>query len=639
MCGIAGFITNNNFSSDKNIHAIKKMIFKLKDRGPDSDGFWISKDNKVVLGHSRLSILDLSITGSQPMISDSGRYVISFNGEIYNHLQIRKKFKLEQFRGSSDTETLLKCFDIFGLDRTLEIIDGMFSISVWDNKTEELFLIRDRFGEKPLYFGMDLSKKYFFFASQVKSIQEFDFFTKKIDKKSLNHYFNYNYIGNDKSIYEGLTQVSPATYVKVSLSSMTFVTVKYWNRNFSSGLDYSEKDIVNYTEELLSNSIKNRLLSDVPVGCFLSGGIDSSLVVSIIKKKLNLNVDTFSIGFFNNDYNEAHHAKKIAHFLKTNHHEYYITGRDIEESLYSMGTIYDEPFADSSQVPTYLLSKFAKKKVTVCLTGDGADELFYGYDRYRYAKTIFNYLSPIPYGFRKFILNNKSHFFYLKNFLNKLSSFCKTKRIGNKIDRVLNLVDFRDFNDLYLKIIKNESYANQVINPHVLLDRESEESYFDFNSNNIYDEFSKIANFDQSEYLPYDILTKVDRASMSNSLETRTPFLNKDLVEYSLSISSKVHLNNNNNKSILKKILSKYLPKNLYDRPKMGFGVPVKNWIHHEYASWSNELLSKESLDKSGLINTNFVRKIFQENKNNKNESQNLLWSVLMFQSWYNKNF
>lgn len=637
MCGIAGYISKNLFSKQENLKNIIAMISTMNHRGPDSEGTWISDDNNIIFGHKRLSILDLSKNGHQPMHSDNGRFTISFNGEIYNHLRLRKDYFLGEFKGTSDTETLLKCFEALGINKTLEVIDGMFAIALHDHKENNLYLFRDRFGEKPLYYSLCKSRKYFVFSSEVKAITKFPAFCRKVDVKSLAHLLDFNYIGKGRSIYDNVDQLKPSHFLKLSLSNMNISIKKYWNRNFSNNQNYTEQEILNKVDHLLTSSIKDRLISDVPIGCFLSGGIDSSLVTAIISKKLNSSIKTFSIGFENKDYNEAHYAKNIANYLGTNHHEMYLSKQDYINTIYKLDEIYDEPFGDSSQIPTTILSKFAKKTVTVCLTGDGGDELFYGYDRYQHALRIFNFFKNIPLCIRKKIFLNRSLFSYFKKYLNFFFKFSKYKNLGNKLDRVLGIVNFTHFDDVYFKIIKNQISSEIVMNAELNLKSVSTFEEFDLNSN-IKCKLQKILNFDQTEYLANDLLVKIDRASMYSSLEARSPFLNKNLFEFCLQIPSKIHLKNNQNKYILQKILEKYLPKKLFQRPKMGFSVPIEKWIHNELCDWSNELMSSKNLSKSGLLNVEKIQKIFKENSKGKNMHHHFLWSVLMFQSWYNKN-
>ena len=632
MCGIAG-LYNKNLDKNELKQQLYKMTFSLRHRGPDYSDIWISEKKSFGFGHTRLSILDLSSAGNQPMKSESGRYVICYNGEVYNHNVLRRELNNYSFNGTSDTETLLAYFEKFGVEESLNILDGMFAIAVFDKKLDILYLARDKFGEKPIYYT-NLEKSFFCFASELKAITKVADEKYEIDHNSVLSFFKYNYISNNNSIYKKIKKIPPGAIAKINLQTLKINISLYWKKRRSQKnmikKNFNEEYYINKTHDLLTASIEKRLISDVPIGCFLSGGVDSSLVASIITKKLNKKLSTFSIGFRNFDFDESVHAKKIAEYLGTDHTEYFLSKKEIIETANNLWKIYDEPFADSSQIPTTILSKLTKQKVTVCLTGDGADEIFCGYDRYKYSLILYKLLRLAPKSLRRWLYNlnsaDESNFISLFQFLLK---FTKIKNTNNKINKLLKIVNFKKFEDIYYDLITNE------INPYFFLNREifSKQKYneISFENNDFLD---NMMNFDLDEYLPNDILTKVDRASMHSSLEARTPFLNNEIVEFGITIPNKIMHKNSINKYILKKILSSYLPEKLFSRPKMGFGVPLNYWLKNELKDWSNDLLSIENLNKNPFLESSSVKKIYFEFLKGKN-NHNTIWSICIFQSWY----
>jgi len=632
MCGICGFINRDSISLVVNQDNIKKMLSVLNHRGPDHKGAWFSEDGKVTLGHTRLSIIDLSSNGNQPMESENSRYIMSYNGETYNHLKLRDDLKNVRFKSSSDTESILNSFMSFGVDKTLQMMEGMFAIILYDKKENNIYLIRDRFGEKPLYYFSD--NKNFIFASEIKSLLKHSNTIKELNDEVLSDFFNYNYIGNKSSIYKNINKVLPAHYLKINLKSFKFENINYWQPKFNQLLVENENDLIEKIENKLILSVNKTLTSDLPVGCFLSGGVDSSLITSIVRKHFDNKLNTFSIGFENKNYDESKYAKDIASHLNTDHHEYFLKDTEILDTATSLSDIYDEPFADSSQIPTVILSKLTKKKITVCLTGDGADELFYGYDRYNYALKVYNYLKLVPQYIRKKIFSKKNEKLMLIRYLLYLAlKFKGIKNIENKIEKILNLMNFDNFSDVYKFSISNEINSGHILNNN--------------NNNSIFNSFIKKGNsnlsnmidFDIKEYLPNDILTKVDRASMLSSLETRAPFLNHDLANLALSIPANLHFKNGVNKYILKKILSKYIPEKLFKRPKMGFGVPLNDWLKNQLSDWCDDLLSEKKLKEAGIFNYNNIINNYNAFKKDKANIHSSIWSILIFQSWYFKNF
>ena len=641
MCGIAGFLTNNNLSFEQ---ILKDMGNAITSRGPDSSGEWFDIKNCIGLAHRRLSILDLSKEGNQPMLSDSGRYIMIFNGEIYNHLKLRSKlesdFKNIKWRGTSDTETILKCIELLGYDSTFRLLEGMFSVALWDRNKKNLILCRDRIGEKPLYYGWQANT--FLFASELKSIKKHPDFTKKIDLNSLSLFFKYNYIPNPHSIYEGIKKLSPGTYISINYINRTEKIVRYWDlksvikKNNIITDTRTESEITKQLETLLKSKIKDQMLSDVPLGAFLSGGVDSSMIVALMQSISKEPIKTFTIGFEDQNFNEARFAKEIAEYLKTDHTELYVTSKDALDVVPLLHEIYDEPFADSSQIPTYLVSKLAKKYVTVSLSGDGGDELFAGYNRYLLANKIWPKINILPLSIRKYI-GEFIRFISLEKW-NKLFSFMNkisTKKyifnqFGDKIYKFSYLLDSTDINDLYDKIISFWSHSDNIVK-NISIENTNE----DINNYETISAIEKMMYTDMLTYLPDDILVKVDRAAMSVSLESRVPFLNHKIIEFTSRIPLHLKLRDNKTKWILKQILYNYVPKRLIERPKMGFGVPIDSWLRGPLKDWAENLLDAEKLDKQGLLNTEIIRKKWNEHLSGKRNWQYHLWGVLMFQSWY----
>ena len=564
MCGVVGYITNKN-NVTRNLINLKKMSSSLVHRGPDS-GEVISYIDKIYLAHRRLSIIDVSSDGSQPMNSSSNRYIISFNGEIYNHLHLRKlieKNKNIKWKSNSDTETLVELFDYFGIEETLKKISGMFSIALLDKKEKKLFLIRDRMGEKPMYFGYD--SNIFFFGSELKAFKKNEDIKLSLNQYALSKYFKYGYVPAPFSIYKNVFKLEPAHYLEIDFDNFNeskYQLKRYWNKDNLKDFDYNYKDVKNNTEKLLLESVKEQLISDVPLGAFLSSGIDSSLIVSMMQKISPRNVNTFSIGFLEKEYDEAKNAKKIASYLNTNHNEFYVSSKNVQEIIPNISEIYDEPFSDSSQIPTYLVSSFARKKVKVSLSGDGGDELFGGYNRYLNSSKILKFNNFIPNHIKNILIKflkilspstwNKL-LYYLMNFY----LFPKVNLPGDKIYKIIGLIEKNNISDLYDFYIShwngNDLPFVSDKNNYLLKDK--------YNFVTINDFTAEMMHYDSISYLPDDILVKVDRAAMANSLETRAPFLNHELVSYAHNMPTKYKLGKKN-KLILRDILSNYLPKN-----------------------------------------------------------------------------
>ena len=660
MCGIVGILLNNDTNIDLK-SSITKMTKSLNHRGPDSNGSWINNERRIALGHTRLSILDLSEKGSQPMINNGNKDVIIYNGEIYNHLYLRK-FLSENYSKNinwtshSDTETLLKCISYMGLDKTLEMVDGMFAFALYDYKKNTLSLVRDRFGQKPLYYGWINNN--FIFASELKALKEFPGFDNGINLDSLSLYFKFMYVPSPYTIFKKIYKLRPGHLITLSLDkNYNFVenTKYYISKNFSYRSWWTlENQIKNsrykniknnidrssFLSKNLSNTINDQLISDVPIGCFLSGGIDSSLVTSIMSKVSKKKISTFSVGIDNYNYDESKYAKEISNYLQTDHNELIVNEKDLINTIYKIPNIYDEPFADSSQIPTYLISKFARQKIKVVLTGDGGDELFGGYNRYIWANKLWNIIKYFPFPIRKrisFVLLKLPESFakILINTIIKFTNFNIDKKQSlEKFNKFLiKLENISNLDDLYFSLITEWKEDEEII----LEDTKNKpfSEFVDPDINLSYQE--KMMYWDSLTYLPDDILCKVDRASMSVGLESRLPFLGNKVVDAAWSIPLIMKINNQDTKLILKKLLANHLPENLFLRPKMGFSVPIGSWFRNKLKDFVFDNLSKENLQKDNILNYNKVESTINNHIYSNHNNQHKIWSLLVFQLW-NKN-
>tara|TARA_E500000178_G_scaffold355893_1_gene430382 strand:- start:992 stop:2917 length:1926 start_codon:yes stop_codon:yes gene_type:complete len=633
MCGISGLI--GWYGKDKEgLITIKKMISSLNHRGPDDSGLWVNHRKKIYFGHNRLSILDLSNSGSQPMTSLCERYVITFNGEIYNHLAIRQLIEKKRriiWRGTSDTETLVEAISSLGLEKTLHLVRGMFAFCIFDNKDETISLVRDRLGEKPLYL-LNVERKFYAFASEINAFTGIRNFKPKINLEALSCYFKRGWIAAPLSIWENVSKVLPGKIVKLKKNKhgnyYIYQTLSYWDcskvslekqKNIFEG---SFEKSVTSLEKLLLEVLEGQSLSDVPLGVFLSGGIDSSLIAALMQKSSRKKIKTFSIGFSDKNYDESFFAGKIATHLKTEHMKLEATPQDAINLIEKMPFVYSEPFADSSQIPTTLLCSLARQHVKVALTGDGGDEFFSGYTRYLFAQNSFRVLNKCPQQLRKYIVQ------ILKmtspNFINKLGEAFKIKRLGDKLHKAIQIIPLNSFEDFY------ETLTTYWPDNSIITNSCSEI----YNFNNELDNIENMMLADQLYYLPNDILVKGDRASMSVGLETRAPLLDHKIAEFAWSLPRNFRIENNSGKRILKEILYRHVPQNLVDRPKQGFGMPVNDWLRGPLREWTEDLISIKNLPNDGLLNGDLVRKVWSEHLLGSRNWEYKLWPVLMWQQW-----
>ena len=640
MCGISGYLSTDSLNRNYLFDMGSKMNQELLHRGPDDNATWINDNSNLMLNHTRLSIIDLSSNGSQPMHSSCNRYVMKFNGEIYNHLEIKKNIENSKyskiFRGHSDTEILIEAISLFGLEETLKKAKGMFALAIWDKKKNILKLARDRFGEKPLYYFS--SNKYFIFASELKAFNKLSFFNKSIDQNSVKEFLNYSFIPAPKTIYKNVFKLMPSTIIEVD-KNINLIEKKYWKlekktSDFNSSLNF-ETNIVKNIKIKLNQITKQQMISDAPIGSFLSGGTDSTLISFLMQENLSQKLNTFSICYEDNRYDESFYSRKISQILGSNHSELILSEKDIQKVIPSLSTIYDEPFADSSQLPSILVSKHASQNVKVCLSGDGGDEVFAGYNRHLWINSYWPLISKFPMRMRSFISKVLVAISEHKwdSIYNILSFYKKEKSIrlfGEKIHKIADVINkdnlFQIHNTL-LRTSKNNFIKNDL-------------SFSEQKFSHIIDKLEpldSILMMDINNYLPNDILTKVDRASMTNSLETRLPFLDHELVENVFNLPSKIKIKKGKTKWILKKILEDYLPNNLIYRSKMGFGVPIDKWLRGPLKEWGSDLISESKTNKLDMIDYKKVNKVLNEHINKKNNFHHEIWNILILQSWIDK--
>ena len=650
MCGITGFYSkiSSNFNN-----IILKMNSAITHRGPDSNNIWQDKNSGIFFGHQRLSILDLSTAGNQPMVSNSGRHIITYNGEIYNHLEIRKelnKINLNiKWKSNTDTETLLVALEFWGFEKTLKKIIGMFAFGLWDKRNRSLILVRDRIGEKPLYFGWQGKgdNKVFLFGSELKALKAHPEFSREINRDAIALQLRHNYIPDPYSIYKDIYKLLPGHYLKLTednLKKNFLPTPKiYWSLTEcaiygnNNQLTQSDESIQSDLEKRLRLSVKQKMISDAPLGAFLSGGIDSSTIVALMQSQSNHPIKTFTIGFNEDDYNEAQHAKKIAKHLGTDHTELYFSSKTAMEVIPKLSTIYDEPFSDNSQIPTFLLSQLAKQDVKVALSGDGGDELFCGYNRYMSTNNWSKKFNSIPISLRKILTyavklisqKNWNKLFKLLPGLNQHINY------GHKIYKGAKALEANTLSDLYYILISHWQNPTEVVTNS----KESQTFLSEFKPELLnFNNHQKMMILDLITFLPNSILVKIDRASMASSLEARVPFLDHELIEYSWKIPHSLKYRNGKGKWILRQILNNYVPKNLTERPKMGFGIPLGTWLRGPLRDWAENLLNEKRLMQEGYFNPKLIRDKWQEHLSNKHNWQYDLWNVLMFQAWIDSN-
>ena len=641
MCGIAGLLGPNAARPD----LVRRMADVIAHRGPDDQGTWIDADAGIALGHRRLSIVDLSPHGHQPMRSAGGRFILSYNGEIYNHAAIRRELEAAGhapdagWRSHSDTETLVEAIAVWGLAETVGRAVGMFAFALWDRQERMLHLVRDRFGEKPLYYGR--IGQDFGFASELKALRVHPHFEGAIDRNALNDYTARTYVPAPLSIYRGIFKLPPGCILSIAPGARfeqppeegkaggPIRLTRYWSYRdvVTAGLAdpiSSEGEALDALGDILGMAIRGQSVADVPVGAFLSGGIDSSTVVALYQKYSATPVRTYTIGFEEAGFDEAQHAKAVAAHLGTVHHEYYVSVAEARDVIPLLPTMYDEPFADSSQIPTYLVSKFARRDVTVALTGDGGDELFGGYNRHIMAPRLWASLRKLPGPMRKIAAASlgsvpPAAWSSLAAVAGRGGPFTDSKiRKGIRVAGAA-----RSFDDVYLSFLDE---WNQEASP--VLGANGRGIGFDLDLSPGADDTLRMMYSDATSYLPDDILCKVDRASMAVSLETRVPFLDHRVAELAARIPLSMKVRGGVGKRILRELLYREAPRALFDRPKAGFAVPVGEWIKGPLRPWAEDLLDPQRMASDGWFDPAIVQRRWREHLTGSRDSVCAIWAI-----------
>lgn len=629
MCGFLGVLQKVGVAGrgGYNLLFIDSMIDKLKCRGPDDSGTWYDTKQGIVLGHTRLAIVDLSPAGHQPMASACDRFVIAFNGEIYNHHELRAQLESQNsppvWRGHSDTETLLACFSAWGIEQTLQATVGMFALALWDKQEQQLTLARDRLGEKPLYWGW--CGDTLLFGSELKALKAHPDFSAEVDRGALSLLLRHNYIPAPYTIYQGIEKLPAGQYVQIKKGQLrTDVQPKtYWQLNQAierglanpfSGTDTQATDLL---EQTISQAVSGQMLADVPLGAFLSGGVDSSTVVALMQQQSKQPVRTFAIGFDEPGYNEAEYAKEVARHLGTDHTELYVSAQDALDLVPRLPDIYCEPFADSSQLPTFLVSRMAKQHVTVALSGDGGDELFGGYNPYQFAPRVWGKLKVLPLPLRKIAFRLLSGL-----------------PLPDKLAKLLRVLPAKDKERFYHILMSHWDHPDQLVvggltHPTLISSPEQWPQTDSF-------EHWMMA-MDAGQYMTDDILVKVDRAAMANSLETRVPLLDHRVVELAWQIPQHMKIRDGVGKWILREVLYRHVPREMIERPKKGFSVPLGQWLRGPLRDWAEALLSEQRLAHEGYFVPRSVRRVWIEQLQGKRDHARKLWSILMFQAWLEK--
>ena len=626
MCGITGFLSQQPEHTDASLrHSVQRMTDALAHRGPDDDGVFVDPVHGLALGHRRLAILDLSPSGRQPMTSADGRFTIVFNGEIYNHQELRPRLQEAgvEFRGHSDTETLVNLIAVQGLEKALEQLNGMFAFAVWDAQERKLSLARDRMGIKPLYFAWRQGTLYF--ASELKALKALPNFHTTIDRAAVGELLQHCYIPAPRSIYQSVFKLPPGFQLTVQANTDHALTpAKAWYpggakavSGMRSPFPGSEQDATDELERLLSDSVSLRCLSDVPLGAFLSGGIDSSLVVALMQAQSSRAVKTFTIGFSEDDYNEAHHAAAIAKHLGTDHTEYIVTPQEAMNVIADLPRMFDEPFADSSQIPTFLVCRLARQQVKVVLSGDGGDEFFGGYNRYHHINGIWNKTRRVPSVFRS------------------MAARClpALQKMRGRASSGLwkGVLRARTIGELYCFLNRHWKFPELVVRdfPHSELQRHWPSHVEDRQA------IEQMMVCDSMNYLPNDILTKVDRTSMFTSLEARVPLLDHRVTEFAWRMPAAAKFASADDSKIpLRNILAKYVPRPLFERPKTGFGIPIDHWLRGPLRDWADDLLSTDRLNRGEIFFAEPIREKWEQHLAGTHDWHYLLWDVLMFQAW-----
>ena len=635
MCGIAGIFTH--MAGPDLEETVARMTDAMHLRGPDGRGVWVDAENGVGFGHRRLAIIDLTETGHQPMSSLCGRFTITYNGEVYNAAELREELTAagRSFRGHSDTEVIIEGCAVWGVEGTLSRLIGMFAIGLWDAKEKQVLLVRDRLGIKPLYWSF--SNGTLIFGSELKALVQHPQFDRTINRDAVVSYLRYNCIPAPQTIYRAAEKLQTGCLLRLRAGASAVELQNYWSlddvvkEGRESQLDISDDEAVDQLEELLGDAVARRMISDVPLGAFLSGGVDSSAVAALMQKHSAAPVRTFSIGFDIPGYNEAQHAAAVAEHLGTDHTELYLSSQDARDVIPKLPAMYDEPFSDSSQIPTYLVSELTRRHVTVALSGDGGDELFAGYNRYTQAELLTKRLAMTPRAVRGIAASG------LKALTPatwdavcaRLPVLSRQARAGDKIHKLAGVLA-SDPDDYYKALVTHWEDPAAMVPGGV----EQSTRLWQDARKAAPDTMERMQYLDTLTYLPDDILTKVDRASMAVSLEARVPILDHRVVAFAWRLPRRFKLRGGQSKWILRQMLYRHVPKEMIERPKMGFGVPIDNWLRGPLRDWAEELLSVDALSRYGLVDPEAVRDKWAEHLSGKRNWQYLIWDVLMLQAW-----
>lgn len=637
MCGIAGFWTDACDDGAARA-ALTRMTDALVHRGPDASGIWVDAPRGIALGHRRLSIVDLSPLGQQPMMSASGRFWLVFNGEIYNYRALRETLHAQgaTFRGHSDTEVLLALIERDGFEAALGQCVGMFAIALWDREAGHLALARDRFGEKPLYIGR--CQGGLAFASELSALRTLPGVSSDIEPAALAAYLRHGYVPAPMSMLRDVVKLEPGTIATFAAPVYgSAQTTRYWSvrdvalAGLASPNAGSDADRVEQLDTLLRGAVADQMVADVPLGAFLSGGIDSSLIVALMQAQSARPVRTFTIGFRESAFDEAPHAEAVARHLGTEHTTMFVTAQDALDVIPRLPSIYNEPFADSSQIPTVLVSKLAREHVTVALSGDGGDELFGGYSRYPLAMRAWPRLTRVPYSMRRATraLVTSVDAGTWNRALGPMGLVARGVT-GDRMHKLATLIDMRSFPDFYLHLVSAWRRPQDLL-PGVTEQRTAIRTPFSAGRGGL---LADMMFRDQVSYMPDDILVKVDRAAMAASLETRAPLLDHRVAEFAWQLPVKCWQRDGQGKWIVRQVLDRYVPRALIDRPKQGFGVPIAEWLRGPLRDWADDLLSPEALRRDGIFRAEPVLQTWKEHRDGSRNWAPSLWHLLMFQAW-----
>lgn len=641
MCGIVGYWSSTRGDSAEGMRrTVGRMADVLRARGPDDNGMWVDPHAGIALGHRRLAVIDVSPAGSQPMTSADGRMVLIYNGELYNTAELRQELVRagSSFRGHSDTEVIVEACAAWGVSAAVQRLSGMFSFALWDIASQELFLARDKIGIKPLYWGRQ--GDVFFFGSQMKAFAPHPCWRPELDRDAIASYVRFGYVPSPYAIYKNMAKLSPGHILRIDRTNAVRIS-RYWDvdqiatRGASGHSALSDEAATDALERVLRDAVKRHMVSDVPTGAFLSGGIDSSLVAAMMQAEGSDPIKTFSIGFTEDAYDEARYAKAVAHHIGSDHTEFYATPQDAIAVIPDFPDWYDEPFADSSQIPTFLVSRLARQDVVVALSGDGGDELFAGYNRYMWGERLRHGLMWIPALARRGLSGAMCSMppSSWDKFFSVVPRSLRPPQSGSKMHKIAHLLTTPDREALYRNLVSQWREPSDIVRGGTELPTAMDDNSL---SQKIPDYIAWMQLMDMRGYLPDDILTKVDRASMAISLEARVPLLDSEVVEFAMSLPLNMKIRAGKSKWLLRQVLHRYVPRPLVDRPKMGFGVPIGDWLRGELRDWAEDLLDGKRIEDDGIFDPAPIRQMWNEHLTQRQNWQYPLWVVLMFQAWRN---